>query len=268
LVFDYLIITDRRGAVRCFARDHYGEAQDISHRLLRHEDWQEEARPCQCRAWFAKLGSNVEMDQLSLDFPSVQKHLGYANHTPTIWQIQAHHLMRSILLTQMIPGETSEVTTWVSGTDSGWWYNARAHCSEMWNLAFQTVSLGRFGQEHDLPKPLNTSFFWEVPCYSCSSCNSQNNQQLRLTSKWWTQKSSSHWMTQKFASFVTRLAATMDDLLYDGPSLTWAHQNDSLAPTFMCTYLHVHKQPFRVYLFRGHGGDLGLGGTWGQGEGE
>ena len=102
-----------------------------------------------------------------------------------------------------------------------------------------------------------------VPCYSCSSCNSQNNKQLRLTSKWWTPKSSSHWMTQKFASFVTRLAATMDDLLYDGPSLTCAHQNDSLAPTFMCTYLHVHKQPFRVYLFRGHGGDLGFGGDLG-----
>ena len=209
---------------------------DISHRLLRHEDWQEEARPCQCRAWFAKLGSNVEMDQLSLDFPSVQKHLGYTNHTPTIWQIKAHHLMRSILLTQMIPGETSEVTTWVSGTDSGWWYNARAHRSEMWNLAFQTVPLGRFGQEHDLPKPLNTSFFWfHVILVQVS--NSQNNKKLRLTSKWWTQKSSSHWMTQKFASFVTRLAATMYHPLYDGPSLTCAHQNDSLAPT----YLHVHK---------------------------
>ena len=50
-----------------------------------------------------------------------------------------------------------------------------------------------------------------------------------------------------------------------GPSLTCAHQNGSLAPTFMCTYLHVHKQHFRVYLFRGHGGDLRLGGTWGQG---
>ena len=81
----------------------------------------------------------------------------------------------------------------------------------------------------------------------------------------------------------------------EGTSLTCAHQNDSLAPTFMYTYLHVrtqpfrvylfrghwgghgnketgcryqhvHKQPFRVYLFRGHGGDLGLGRTWGQGD--
>ena len=25
------------------------------------------------------------------------------------------------------------------------------------------------------------------------------------------------------------------------------------------SYFHVHKQPFRVYLFRGHEGDLGLG---------
>ena len=28
-------------------------------------------------------------------------------------------------------------------------------------------------------------------------------------------------------------------------------------------YQHVHKQPFRVYLFRGHGVDLGLGGDLG-----
>ena len=52
-------------------------------------------------------------------------------------------------------------------------------------------------------------------------------------------------------------------VLQNGTSLTCAHQNDSLAPTFMHTYLHVHKQPFRVYLFRGHGGDLGLEGDLG-----
>ena len=33
-----------------------------------------------------------------------------------------------------------------------------------------------------------------------------------------------------------------------------------------CRYQQVHKQPFRVYLFRGHGGDLGLGRTCGQGD--
>ena len=33
-----------------------------------------------------------------------------------------------------------------------------------------------------------------------------------------------------------------------------------------CRYQHVHKQPFRLYLFRRHGGDLGLGRTWGQGD--
>ena len=59
----------------------------------------------------------------------------------------AHHLLAFILLTQMIPGETSEVTAWVSGTDSGSWYNARAHRSEMWNLAFQTVPVG-FCENH------------------------------------------------------------------------------------------------------------------------
>ena len=32
-------------------------------------------------------------------------------------------------------------------------------------------------------------------------------------------------------------------------------------------YQNVHKQPFRVYLFRTWGG-LGVRGTWGQGEGE
>ena len=41
-------------------------------------------------------------------------------------------------------------------------------------------------------------------------------------------------------------------------SLTCAHQNDSLAPRFMYTYLHVQKQPFRLGL-----GDLGLGGDLG-----
>ena len=45
-----------------------------------------------------------------------------------------------------------------------------------------------------------------------------------------------------------------------GTSLTCTHQNDSLAPTFMYTYLHVHRQPFRLGL-----GDLG---TWGQGDKE
>jgi hypothetical protein len=39
-----------------------------------------------------------------------------------------------------------------------------------------------------------------------------------------------------------------------GTSLTCAHQDDSLAPRFMYTYLHVQKQPFRLGL-----GDLGLG---------
>ena len=42
-----------------------------------------------------------------------------------------------------------------------------------------------------------------------------------------------------------------------GTSLTCAHQNDSLAPRFMYTYLHVQKQPF---TFRLGLGDLGLGG--------
>ena len=48
----------------------------------------------------------------------------------------------------------------------------------------------------------------------------------------------------------------------EGNSLTCAHQNDSLAPKFMYTYLHVQKQPFRLGL-----GDLGWRGlgdkeTW------
>ena len=33
-----------------------------------------------------------------------------------------------------------------------------------------------------------------------------------------------------------------------------------------CRYQQVHKQTFRVYLFRGHGGDLGLGGGLGDKE--
>ena len=34
-----------------------------------------------------------------------------------------------------------------------------------------------------------------------------------------------------------------------------------------CRYQQVHKQPFRLYLFRGHGGDLGLGGVDGRVDG-
>ena len=51
-----------------------------------------------------------------------------------------------------------------------------------------------------------------------------------------------------------------------GTSLTCTHQNDSLAPTFMYTYLHVHRQPVRLGL--GDLGTWGLGdlGTWGQGD--
>jgi hypothetical protein len=33
-----------------------------------------------------------------------------------------------------------------------------------------------------------------------------------------------------------------------GTSLTCAHRNDSLAPNFIWTYLHLQKQPFRVYF--------------------
>ena len=63
-------------------------------------------------------------------------------------------------------------------------------------------------------------------------------------------------------------------LTQNGSSLTCAHTHASLAPRCIFlgdmggdlktsqkkgSYLKENKQPFRVYLFRGHGGDLGHG---------